>query len=494
MGAHIYYYFYVLFIKRFVIFILLLAGEKEPLAAQKIYSLKDCIRVAFEKSVQLKQTYLNQQLAKNNYNQTKNDLLPSVSLDMSGAMSLGNSLNPTTYEVEFRNAFISTAGVGAQMILFSGLQQINNIERNKLLSESAKADMETFKNNLALTVSNTYLQLLLAKEVIETVKIQSRNMQEQIERTKKLIEAGVLPKGNLLELQAQKARDELNVVKAQNDYQLLEFQMKQLLLMPLSEEIIFEQSYRITGNEYDIQQAESIINSAIQRMPQVQSEELKVRAARKQYQMAQGALSPTLSFSYFSGSNFISTAVDTRDTTILIPSTPIASVLNPLDNSTILINSLATQRNIKVADGNSPYLWQLKNNLSHRITLSLNLPIFNKFQRMTNIANAKINMMNQTLQLENIKNKLKEDVYSAYIQYKNAKKTYFSSVDNTKAFNNAYEFAKEKYNLGAINAYEYNTSVANKENAESEMLRAKYEYVFRKIVLDFYNGTAWNVE
>lgn len=480
--------------KRIIIFILLLTAAKDPIAAQRKYTLKDCIGLAFEKSVQLKQSYLNQQLAQNNYNQTKNNLLPSVSLDLSGAMSLGNSLNPTTYEVEFRNAFTSTAGIGAQMTLFSGLQQLNNIERNKLLKESAKSDMESFKNNLALTVANTYLQLLLAKEMIETVKIQSKNMQEQIERTKKLIEAGVLPKGNLLELQAQNARDELNVVKAQNSYQLLEFQMKQLLLLPMNDDIVFEQEYTIKGNDYDIQNAESIINSAIQRMPQVQSEELKVRAARKQYQMSQGTLSPTLSFSYYSGSNFISTAVDTKDTTILIPSTPIASVVNPLDNSTILINSLESQRNIKIADGNSPYLWQLKNNLSHRLTLSLNFPIFSKFQRMTNIANAKINMMNQTLQLENVKNKLKEDVYSAYIQYKNAKKTYFSAVDNTNAFNNAYEFAKEKYNLGAINSYEYNTSVANKENAESEMLRAKYEYIFRKIVLDFYNGNAWNVE
>ena len=462
--------------------------------AQIKYSLKDCITLALEKSLQLKQTYLSQNIADNNFKQSKNNLLPSVGLDMTGGMSIGNSLNPTTYEVQFRNAYTSTIGVSAQMILFNGLQQINNIDRTKFLSESAKTDIESFKNNLALTVANNYLQIVLAKEIIEAAKIQSRNLQEQMNRTINLIEAGVLPKGNLLELQAQKAKDELNLVKVQSSYQLLEFQMKQLLLIPLNQEILFEQPFAVKVSDYDVENIETIINSAVVRLPQIKSEELKVRSAKKQWQMAQGAFSPNLALSYSSGSNFISTSVDRRDSIYALPPVAIGSGFNSANNSTILINSLPTNRVIQVADGSTPYLFQLQNNLSHRFTLSLNFSIFAKFQRMTNASNAKIQWMSQNLQLDIAKNKLREEVYSAYIQYKNAKKTYYAAEENIKAFNNAYEFAKEKYNLGSINSFEFSTSLSNRQNADSELLRAKFEYFFRKVVLDFYNGSVLNIE
>lgn len=464
------------------------------LQAQFKYSLKDCIQLAWEKSLQLKQSLLAQQINGNNHQQAKNNLMPSVNMDMSGGMSLGNSLNPTTYEVQFRNAYTSTLGIGAQMTLFSGLQQINNIDRTRFLSESAQADVETFKNNLALTVANNYLQLVLAKETIEAAKIQARNNQEQVNRTKSLIEAGVLPKGNLLELQAQTARDELNLVKAQSSYQLLEFQMKQLLLLPLNQDVTFEQEFKVKASDYDIENVESILNNAVNKMPQIKSEELKVKAAKKQMDMVMGTFSPTFNFSYYSGSNFINTAIDVRDSNIIFPPSLIGTGINNVDNSTIKIYSAPTVRTVQVSDGSMPYLMQLKNNLSHRVTISMSFPIFSKFQRMTNHSNAKLQYMSQNFQLDIAKNKLKEEIYTAYIQYKNAKKTYYAAEENTKAMNNAFEFAKEKYNLGSINSYEYNTSLTNKQNAELELLKSKYEYFFRKVVLDFYNGSVFSID
>ncbi|MBK7958017.1 MAG: TolC family protein [Bacteroidetes bacterium] len=163
--------------------------------SQKALSIKNCIQIALEKNLQIKQSLIQESIARNNSKQSQNNLLPSVSVDMSGGLSLGNSLNPTTYEVQFRNAYSSTLGVGAQMTIFSGLQQINNIERTKALLSSASMDKETFINNLALTVSNLYLQILLAKELLTTSINQSKLTIEEIKRTSELIEAGVLQKG-----------------------------------------------------------------------------------------------------------------------------------------------------------------------------------------------------------------------------------------------------------------------------------------------------------
>ncbi|MBP7478162.1 MAG: TolC family protein [Chitinophagales bacterium] len=462
--------------------------------SQKALSIKNCIQIALEKNLQIKQSLIQESIARNNSKQSQNNLLPSVSVDMSGGLSLGNSLNPTTYEVQFRNAYSSTLGVGAQMTIFSGLQQINNIERSKALLSSASMDKETFINNLALTVSNLYLQILLAKELLTTSINQSKLTIEQIKRTAELIEAGVLPKGNSIDLEAQSARDELNIVKAQNNYDLLVFQMKQLLLMPLRADIQFETSYKLREALYNLDGIDTITSRALARMPQVKSDEFKLRAAQRQVYMSKGAFSPTLSLSYYSGSNFINLAQDVRDTTVIVDPSPIGNVFVPQLNSFVTINSLPSSYTGKIPDGERPYWMQISDNLSHRVTLSMSIPIFTKFQRKTNLSNSFLQLKNQELQLEQTKNKIREEIYTAYINYKNAQKAYYANVTNAKAFDNSLNFAREKFNAGVINSLDFNTTVTNDQNAKSELLRSKYEYIFRKIVLDFYVYGVVNIE
>jgi outer membrane protein len=455
---------------------------------QNVWTLKDCIRTAVEKNIQIKQALIQEMRSQNNFNQSKNNLLPSVSADLGGGMSIGNSLNPTTYQVQFRNAFTSNIGIGAQMTLFQGGQQLQNIEVNKNLYLAASKDKETYINNLALTAANLYLLIVQSQEILRTANTQNLTTKDQAQRTQKLIDAGVLPKGNMLDIEAQMSREELNIMKASNSLDLATFQLKQLLLLTSKDNINFDTVFQIESMKYSELEIENITTDAIEKLPQIQSEVYRYNASLHQINIAKGAFLPTLSFSYYAGSNFINTSNDFKDSSIMIPSTPIAEVFNPFDNKYYTINSLQSQRDIKVADGERPYFYQLKDNLSHRLNLSLNIPIFAKYQRKTNLTNAMLQAKNQELVLEQSKNKVKEEIYTAYLNYINAEKSLGASTRAEVAYKNALDLAKEKFDAGVVNSLDFNTATNNYQVAQSDQTRAKFEYFFRNIVLDIYAG------
>jgi len=278
--------------------------------------------------------------------------------------------------------------------------------------------------------------------------------QLQLDRTGKLVDAGSLAKGSLLEIEAQYAREELDVVNAQNRLQLAYLSLYQLLEIPSTESFKIEKPVLPEiGADASLMNSMDVFKNAVQLKPSVKSAEYKLESARKTLLIAKGNLMPSLSF----GGNYNN--LYNNKYTYRYPLTNIMSVKD-----------------------------QLKSNQRYGFGLSLSIPIFNRFQVRTSVSNAQIQVENTELQLQSTKNLLRKDIEQSYTNALAAFKRYIANQKAVVSSKEAFRYTEEKFNVGMINSVEYNQSKNNLSKAQSDLLQAKYEYIFRTKILDFYNG------
>jgi outer membrane protein len=318
-------------------------------------------------------------------------------------------------------------------------------------------DMQKAKDDMMLNIAASYLEILFAGELVTVAEDLLKITQLQIDRTGKLVEAGSLAKGSLLEIEAQYAREELNVVNAQNRLTLAYLALYQLLELPSTESFTIEKPVLPEiGANMSLINSMDVFRNAVQLKPAVKSAEFKLESARNQLKIAKGNLLPTLSL----GGNYY----------------------NFYNNK------------YKYADppygigGNIAFSEQLKSNVRYGFGLTLNIPIFNHFQAQTGVSNSQITLENSELQLQSTKNLLRKDIEQAYTNALAAFKRYVANQKAVVSSKEAFRYTEEKFNVGMINSVEYNQSKNNLSTAQSDLLQAKYEYIFRTKILDFYNG------
>jgi outer membrane protein len=281
--------------------------------------------------------------------------------------------------------------------------------------------------------------------------------QLQLDRTGKLVDAGSLAKGSLLEIEAQYAREELDVVNAKNRQQLAYLALYQLLELPSTESFLIEKpSLPEIGANISLLNSMDVFKNAVQLRPEVKGAEYKLESARNQLLVAKGNLLPSLSFGGSYNNNY--------NNKYQYPDPPYGT------GETI------------------PFGKQLKSNERYGFGISLNIPIFNRFQGKTGVSNAQIQVENNELQLQNTKNLLRKDIEQAYTNALAAFKRYIANQKAVISSKEAFRYTEEKFNVGMINSVEYNQSKNNLSKAQSDLLQAKYEYIFRTKILDFYNG------
>jgi outer membrane protein len=278
--------------------------------------------------------------------------------------------------------------------------------------------------------------------------------QLQIDRTGKLVDAGSLAKGSLLEIEAQFAREELDVVNAQNRVQLAYLNLYQFLELPSTESFKIEKPMLPEiGANMTMLNTMDVFKNAVEIRPAVKSAEFKLESARKQLLIAKGNLLPTLSL----GGNYYN-FYNNKYTDFL-------------------------KNKIVFKD-------QLKSNERYGFGLTLNIPIFNRYQAQTQVKNSQIQLENTELQLQSTKNLLRKDIEQAYTNALAAFKRYVANQKAVVSSKEAFRYTEEKFNVGMINSVEYNQTKNNLTKAQSDLLQAKYEYIFRTKILDFYNGQA----
>ncbi|HLP21122.1 MAG TPA: TolC family protein [Chitinophagales bacterium] len=442
------------------------------------WTLETCIDYAFKHNIQVRQAEVLASVSKNDNLQSKLNLLPSVDGSLTFSNNFGNGFNPQTYSFAEGNSQSLQASLQAGLPIFTGLQQIYNIERTKYELIASKFDYENSKRNIALSVASSYLQILLNKEILKVAEKQKLLTQDQNASINARIRAGSLPETSGYDFDAQLARDEANVVAAQNAVDLATLSLKQLLQLN-DETFVIEVPEIKLDNVEDITAltSASIYQSALGTQPSILSAEARLKSANASRKIAYGALSPTisvfgnLSAGYFSQDALYRTRVDT----INLGGTPFYIPSNDFD------------RYKTVQEG-------LKDNFRKVIGVSLNVPLFSKWQRVTNIQNARLQMQIRELQLEGTKNQFRVDIEQAYTNTKAAIQSYVANSKAAEAANKSYTAFEKRFGAGMLGTFDLQQSKNNVAIAESEMIKAKYTYVFRQKVLDFYQGKPLRLE
>lgn len=427
--------------------------------SQKKWSLQSCIEYAVQNNVQIKQAALYEKIAANNTLQSGLNLLPTINSGANYNFSFGNSIDPTTYTFVNSNSQSLTTNLNANLTLINGFQKINTIYRNIAEQEAAKFDKENSVNNTVLQLTNFFLQVLLNKELLKTTEKQIDLSETQLNRAKSQAKSGTLAETGLFEFEAQLARDKASMIQAKNNVTISLLQLK--LALQLNDSIDFDiESPSIAENmavNFETLNASDIYKSAVYNQPSIKSAQAKVASAIFTRKVALGSLSPTISANFSMSDNYFNKA------------TRIVSVV-PYVTEPVGFND------------------QFKNNFSKVVGFNFSLPILAGWSRMNNIANSKIQQQIRTLELDNQKNRLRQDIQQAYNNAKAAQESYIANDKSAAAARKSFDVYQKRFDVGLANTFELQQARTNLLRAESQLIQAKYTYVLDLKILDFYLG------
>lgn len=420
--------------------------------AQDTWSLEKCITYALENNLQVKQQNLAVETKENALTVAKMAHLPSLNASASHSYSFGRAIDYGSNQVS--NDIISTSfSINANLTLFNGFEILNSRKQSQTNYLAAKSDVETIKNSIAIQIALGYLQILFNDELVNSTATQVELSKMQVERTRVLVNAGSLPEGNLFEMEAQLASDEAQLVNAQNQLDLAYLTLTQMLDLKSAESFRIEKPTNVDIEEkLAATNPQEIYNISIGIMPQIKGSELNVESANYGLKIAKGRYYPQLSLgaSYSSGARqFLKE--------------------NPL-----------------VAE--VPFETQIRDNASTYLGFSLSIPIFNGLQTRKGVSNAKINLSSTQIDLENQKNSLYKDIQQAYADALAALKKYKSTQKSLQALEEAFRYSEQKFNLGMVTSIDYTTAKNKLAKAQTDLLQAKYEFIFKSKILDFYKG------
>ncbi len=444
--------------KYFQLAVIFMTLASTTVFAQNIWTLEDCILYAFENNLQIKQQVLNTEYNENMLSQSRVSLAPDLNAGASHALSWGRALDQTTYEfTEEEQIMSSNMNITSSVTLFNGLQQYNTIKQNEFNLLASFQDLEKLKNDISLLIASAYLQILFNKELLGVAENQLETTRQHVERTRKLVEAGSLAKGSLLEIQAQEASEELNVINAQNQLDISFLTLTQILDLDSVGDFTIEiPEFEDIATQEILLTVNSVYNDALSILPQIKSAEYQLESSLKGLDIARGNRAPTLNLNGSFGTGY----------------SDIRERFNP---ATLEMEPY-------------PFSDQIQDNRSTTMSLGLRVPIFNGWMANTNISNAKLQVLNSRLALETEKNNLYKDIQQSYADAVAARKKYLATEEALVSMEESFMYTEQKFEVGLVNTVDYNTEKNRLTTTQSDLLQAKYDYIFRMKILDFYRG------
>ncbi|WP_299115826.1 TolC family protein [uncultured Winogradskyella sp.] len=422
-------------------------------AQNKKWTLLECVQYALENNISIQQSELDVNLADIDKNQAVANFLPNLNSNASYNINTGANINPATNQFE-NNTFRSANGaINSGINIFSGFSNWKTLQRAKINQIASEYRLDKMKDDISLIVANSFLQILANREQLKVLKAQNEVTQENIKNTQDLVDAGTLPQGDLLELQATNATQLQQIIAAENALFISKFGLAQTL------QLKDYQNFDISDDDYGLVPATILDKDASEIAEKAKEEVNDVKIARTNFELAQKDLELTRANYFPTLQGFV--GYNTRWA---------SSQVNPLTGEDI---SLIDQ--LYLFDGTS-------------VGLQLNVPIFNRFNVRNNVKRSKIEVERLKYQLEQTELDLESTVYQAYNDAKNSKKTYEAALQTEKARRLAFEYAKERYDVGLSNSFDFNQSRTAYENAQSDVVRTKYDYIFRLKILEFYFG------
>lgn len=449
--------------------------------AQETWSLQKCIEYAGQNNLSMKQAEYSVKNAELLEKQARLSRMPGLAASIGAGMQFGRTIDPTTNDFDNQTISYNNYGINASLLLFDGGRINNTIKQNQILTEASKLDAETIFNNQALFIANAYLNILMADEQLENAKKRLAISEKQLEQTDKLIEAGTLPRNDRLEVVAQMARDEQTIVQSQNLVENGYLNLRQLLELSPEEDLKIEKPNFVIPTDVnpDDLSYEIIYSKALGTQPQVKADELRLKSADVGIDLAKSGFYPTVSI--FGG---ISTNWSSLGKAIDGFSESVVEQQVFINGDPIIVGFPTTSFNFV----DNPYMDQLDQNLGQNIGASINIPIYSRGVNKISVERAQLNALNSKVQSQQTLQQLKTDVQSAIANARASKRSMEASQKTQDAARAAFENADKRFELGAINTFQYTTAKNNLDMAEIDLVVAKYDYVFRLKILDFYSG------
>jgi len=418
--------------------------------AQEKWTLRQCVDYATKNNIDLKQQSLEVKNSEINLSTSKNSRLPDLNASLGQSFNFGRSTLGSNIS-ESVNSSRSSFGVSTSVPLFTGFQIPNQIKADRLTLQAATEGLKKAKENLELQVVSLYLDVLFKKEILKVYKEQVALSDQQVERTSVLVDAGKVPASQLYDIKAQLAKDESNVTLAQNDLSLSLLNLSQALNLTSSETFdIAEPSLDgvVDNSLASVLPPDQVYQMALGIKPHVREAEYKLESSKKSLKVAQAGYWPTLSFGAGYSTSY---------------------------------QSVSGQQNPSFRN-------QIRDFGSEYISFNLNIPIFNRFETRNRVRTANLNIENQNLALENVKLALYKEIQQAYQSAVSAEAKYRSAGKAFEAAEESFKYARERYDIGKSTVFEYNEAQTKLLSGKSERIQAKYDFIFRAKILDFYQG------
>ncbi|PBJ11706.1 TolC family protein [Flavobacterium sp. ACN6] len=429
-------------------------------AQSKQWTLEECVRYALENNITIKLTELDVENAVIDKRGALGSYLPSVNGNASHSWNIGLNQDLTTGILRNQTTQYSSVGLNAGVDIYKGLQNQNTYRRAKLSIIASKYQLLKMQEDISLNVASAFLQILSNKEDLKVKKEQLLIDEKRYARSEEMVNAGTIPRGDLFDLKATVATDKQNIAVSENNLLISKLSLAQLLqLKEFADFDVIDNTTLNDENNILGQTPVEIYAKAKDIRTDVKLAQTNLEIAEKNVAIAKGAYQPTLSGFY---------GFNTR-----------ASYSDQ-------VRFDANDQPYTV--GPDPIFQQFSDNKGHNFGLQLNVPIFNGWSVKNNVERSKVNLEKSKIDLEQKSLDLQRDVYTAFTDARAALNTYEASTVTLEARQQAYNYAKEKYDVGLMNSFDFTQAQTLLTNAQSDVIRTKYDYMFKIKIIEFYFG------
>ena len=429
-------------------------------AQSKKWTLEECVNYAIKNNISIKQSELDAKSAAIEKSSAIGGFLPSLNINGSHSWNIGLNQNITTGLLENQTTQFTAAGLNSNVDVYNGMQNQNRLRRANLALLAATYQLSKMQDDVSLNIANSFLQILFNKENLKVQKEQLSNNEKQLQRSQELVNAGVVPRGDLLDIKATVANNNQAIVTAENALLISKLSLAQLLQLENFQDFdIVDVNYPVTESATLLQTPAAIYAKAKEDRVELKIAKTNLEIAERDVQIAKGAYQPTIQGFYS-----FSTRAGYADRVVFDQSG------NPSFQPPFSV------------------LKQFDLNKGHSFGFQMNIPVLNGFATKNNVARSKIALDRSKIAFSQQELDLERNIYTAFTDAKGAMKTYESAIITLEARQEAYNYAKEKFAVGMLNAFDLNQSQSLFVNAQSEVVRTKYDYIFRVKVIEFYFG------
>jgi outer membrane protein len=445
-------------------------------------TLRQCIETGLANNIDVLQSQLQMESSRIDMKQARLNLLPNLNGSASHDFSQGRSIDPYSNSPVTQGVSASNFGLNSGVTLFNGLALQNNAKENSLAFQASKMDLQQAKDNLTINIILDYLQVLSIDDQLAQARNQAELSAREVERLDEMNKQGAIKPSDLSDLRGQYAGDQLSIINLENSLETAKVNLSSLMNVPYSKDLTLEKiEPESFATKYESTR-DQIYQTALQQLALIKSVDLKTESAVKALKVEKGLLFPKLSFGANLGTAYSSVALQNQFlNTTYVPttdSTIISNVKYPVysfrDNFTPLTKI--------------PYRDQISNNVATSFGFSLSVPIFNSFFQRNRVKQAKITLQDRQLIAKTTRTQLGQSIDQSYINMVSASDRYRVLLDQVSAFTESYHAAEIRFNNGVGTSVDYLTTKNNLDRSNISLITAKYDYVLRTKILDYYQG------